>query len=490
MKVIRNTFFLYLSFFLSSILGLLQLKILSLYIPPQELGKFFTLSAFGQLVSGIFVIGIPYVLIRYLPKFHSIGDKNKLASLFFFTSSCYFIITLVVYILFAAFGYKLGALIYKDATIGAYFSFSYIVFSMVTYFTLIFTAFNGFRKMHYSAGLNLLYLLVLTIMIIVMRDYLSPKLLLEIYLFSALTAIIIGLALLFREFKCVPLFTPLSSLKEIFPYWRYAIFLGLLVPIACYLDKLIIGYFLGMQFVAMFAIADKINSYARRLLDIPLEAVSPEISYFWERGEKGLLGQKLELLIKLLFVLSVIFVIIILAGGKLILRTLATQAYFDAFSVLCFFGISIVLSALYSPVVTAMRATGKIVFHVVSAVIWICVYLVFILIFIQKFKIAGVGAAYLMATFCTLVFNIGWVSRQHTSLKFNPIFFYKVIGAGVIIGLAAFFAFRIPCFDHKIELALLGFFVFAGYGIFLLNPTFFSPLEKQQIKYLFKNFLS
>ncbi|MDD5530287.1 MAG: oligosaccharide flippase family protein [bacterium] len=489
MKVARNTFFLYLSFFLSAVLGFLQIKILSLYLSPNELGTFFTLSAFGQLISGILLLGIPFVLVRYLPKFHAMNDRKKLSSLFISLSGCYFLITILVYIILFFSGYRLGLFIYKDITIGASLSFSYIAFSVVAYFTLIFTAFNGLRKMHYSTLLNLFYLLSLTLLIFLFRNYLSSHVLLMIYMFASSISIVLGLVLLFNQIKCVS-FNPTSSLKEILPYWKYAIFLGLLVSLSCFLDRLIIGYFLGMQFVAMFAMADKVNSFARRILDIPLEAASPEITYYWERGEKSVLGQKLELLIKILFVISIIFVIIILTGGKLILRTISTQAYSGAFSTVCFLGISILLSAVYAPISTAMRATGKIVFNLISSIIWVLVYIMCVTILIQKFQIAGVGMAYLIATFATLIYNLVWVAQQHTSLKFNPIFFYKIIGTGVIIGLITYFTFRIPYFsDHKIELIVLSSFVTMAYGLFLFNPSLFSSLEKQQMRSLFKSFL-
>ncbi|MCK4352006.1 oligosaccharide flippase family protein [candidate division WOR-3 bacterium] len=504
MRLLRNTLSLYLTLFGGLILNFVQLKILSSALTQIDLGKFFTISAFGQIASGILLLGIPLVLTRYLPKFQAKNEERKMISLVRLIVSCCLLLSLIVYVFLFFFGYQLGMFVYKDEIIGKYLSFGFLVFFIVSFFSIIFTVFIGLRKMHYSALLNLLYLSLLTFLLFYFREYLSIILILKIYLVSVIPSILIGGFLLYKVSRnpahklCagrnLETLKPRNLIQEIMPYWKYAIWVGFLAPLFFYLDRLIIGYFLTMNFVALFTIASKVSLWGRRILDIPMQAVSPEMSYSWEKERKEILGKDLGLTIKLLFLLSLVITSLILVGGKEIILLLTSNKYLDALVPLFLLAISIPIDSAYTPIEIAMRATGKIWFYLSSNIIWIVSYVILTLLLISRFKLVGVGIAYLLATIITLIFNIEYVAKRHTSLKITPNFFYKTVGFAIIFGVFTYFIFSYFHLPIKSELSLyllvtkfllLVLFICVGYLLFLLKGKIFSLDEREQLRTIF-----
>ena len=485
MRVIRNTFFLYLSLLGGLILTLLQLKILYVWLEPRVLGEFFTVVAFSRITAGIILLGIPYVLVRYLPKFHANEESDKMFSLLLLLIFSYIVLATLAYILIFLFGYKLSISIYKNEVIGKYLSFAFLVFSVVTFFSIIFMSFNGLRKMHLGAGLNLLYLFLLTFLLFVFREILSISLVLEIYLISVIPSIIIGILLLCREFKRPKLVKFNLLFKEILPYWKYTIALGFLTSLFTHLDRLLIGYFLSMPMVALFTVASKIKGWVARILDIPMEALTPEMSHSWEKGSKEVLGRDLKLIIKLLFFLGCMATTPVLICGKEIINIISTPEYLGAWVPLWFLGISMILSCIYMPIVSAMRAIGKISLLLITHIIWVFTYVGSILMFIRQFEVAGVGAAYLLATIFALIFNLGYVLGHHTFLKIDLKFFYKIVSFGLIFGLFAYFISECAWGPHWWRFVMSGLFVSSGYLLFLFRANLFEKYEKSRMQVLF-----
>ncbi len=485
MRVIKNTFFLYLSLFGGFILTFLQLKILFLYFEPRVLGEFFTVVAFSRIAAGVILLGIPFVLTRYLPKFHANKEQAKMFSLLLLLVFSYIVLALLMYLLISLFGSKLCVSIYKNEVIGEYVSFAFFVFSVVTFFSIIFMSFNGLRKMHLSTGLNLLYLFLLTFLLFVFREILSISLVLEIYLISVIPSIIIGILLLCREFRRLKLVKFNLLIKEIFPYWKYAMGLGVLSPLFTYLDRLIIGCFLSMPMVALFTVASKIKGWIGRILDIPMEALNPEISHSWEKGNKKVLGEDLKLIIKLLFLLGVMVTTPVLICGKEIINIVSTPEYIGARVPLWFLGISIIFSCIYVPIASAMRSIGKISLFFLTNIIWIFVYVSSTIGLIKRFEIAGVGTAYLLASIVTLIFNLGYVARYHTALDIDLKFFYKIVSFSLVFGLLAYFISGYAFGPDWWRFVMSALFVASGYLLFLSRANLFSRYEKDRLQVLF-----
>lgn len=483
MRIIRNTFFLYVSLIGGFVLNFIQLKILCSVMTPDILGKFFTVSSFGQILSGILLLGVPFLLVRFLPKFYAQGNQKNMSSLLTFSMVLYVIVSLAVYAFLYFFGSKLGMVVYKDIIISKYLAFGFLVFFVVTYFSIIFTTFNGLRKMHYSAGLNLLYLSILTFLLFVFQKKLTIFLVLKIYVLSVLPSIIIGVVLLRREFGSMQWFNR-KLFKEIASYWKYAIGIGFLFPLFFHLDKLTIAYFLTSNFVALFAVASKINLWARTILSIPLEALVPEISYSWEKDAKEVLGKGLGLVIKVLFLLGAALATTILIGGRNIILMLSTPEYLRMFLPLTILAFSLPLMSLYTPITTAMRATGKIVFYLISDITWIASYFILMVLFIQRFQLTGVAFAFLGATVITLIFNWTYVLRHRTFLEIDASF-CKVAIFTVLFGAVIYSIFNLFTLPPLLGFLIMTLCILGGYGVFIFKGRIFSDWEKERLQILF-----
>jgi O-antigen/teichoic acid export membrane protein len=481
MRILRNISFLYLSLACGFILNFVQLKILSVYLPPHGLGEFFTINAFGQILSGILLLGAPFVLVRYVPKFEAEKKKRELSSLLSFFVLSFFSLSVVVYTILYFVGHRLGIALYHSEIIGKNLSLGFVASSAVTFFWLVFMAFNGLRKMSSAALLNILYLILLTGSLILFRHKLSVTLVLRIYLFSVIPSIGIGLFLLHKEVGRIR-FQHTEIIKEISYYWKYAIFLGVLSPLLHYLDRLIIGCYLTMPMVAIFTVASRIKNSAARVLDIPIQAVTPEMSYSWEEGRKKVIGSDLSLVVKLYFFATLVFATSVLVGCKDMIQLISTAEYAGAAAPLGFLMVSAILSSLYAPIATAMRAIGKISLQLISNIVWVCAYVALMLIFLGRFGIVGVGIAHLLATVATLLYNFLYVVRYHTELRVDFRFLYKMITFGTIFGLFTCFVWQYAHWNLIWRLVILFLFVALGYLLFLSRGNLFSNIEKKRMR--------
>ncbi|MBI4723284.1 MAG: oligosaccharide flippase family protein [Candidatus Stahlbacteria bacterium] len=484
MKLLRNTFSLYLSLLGGFILNFIQLKLLSLYLAPLKLGEFFTINAMGEILSHILLLGSPFVVVRYLPKFKAETDNKKIFSLLSILGVSYLLLSILVYVCLRLFGYRLGIAMYKSEVIGTYLSFGFIVSFAIAFFWLIFMVFNGIRKMHYAALLNIFYLLISTLTIWIFREKLSVLLVLKIYLFSVLPSIVIGGLLLYRETGGLHRID-LKLISEIRYYWKYAILLGCLSPLFSYLDRLLVGYFLTLPMVAIFTIASKIRGWTARVLDIPIQALTPEMSYAWEKDKQKVIGEELSLVVKLYFFVALMLSLPILVGGREIICLVSTDKYVGAFGTLCFLMISTLLSALYAPITTAMRAIGKIGLHLYANIIWVAGYAGFMVLLIPRFEIVGIGIAHLLATGMTLLFVFIYIVRYHTKLSIGADFFCKVIGFSFVFGLFTYFVWQHSATGAAYKVGLLFLFNMSIYLLFLFRANILSSAEKYRLRTLF-----
>jgi O-antigen/teichoic acid export membrane protein len=484
MRLVRNTFFLYLAFFTNLLLNFIQLKILSACLPLKNLGVFFTVTAFGEIISLALLLGLPLVFSRYLPKFEAEGNTNKIAGLALFAYCAYILLSLVVSIPIFVLGYRLGYAIYRDPAVARYLAFGVGLQLVSGIVVLTIAGFNGLRKMGSSAILGILYLLLQTVGIFLLRHQLNVGTILRIYLGSLLITTVAALLLFARGLRALPLLSR-ALIRELLPYWRYAVVLGLLAPLFSYLDRLLVGYFLGMASVSLFVVAVKITSLARTILGTPLEAVIPEISYFHEKGESAVLGRDLTMVIKLLFFLACGLTTFLSVGSRWLILLIATPEYLKVVVPFLIIVAGLPLIAAYAAIPAAMRAVGKISLYLFSDLIYLGCYFTFIFIFIKPFGLVGVALAQLLSLVVVLVFTFVYTAPRHTDIRLGWWFFVRTVFVSFGLGIVVYLLLALLPVPYLVKLLLAAIAIAIGFlGFFRIGIALPAEERKRLVQML------
>ncbi len=484
MRVVRNTVFLYLGFFTTLLLNFIQLKILSTSLEPERLGAFFTVTAVGEIISLALLVGLPLVYARYLPKFEAEGDRRKISALALFGYGAYLLLSLAIYLPILLVGKTTIATIYHNPLVSHYLVLGVGIQLLAGIMVLTVAGFNGLRKMGYSAVLSILLVLLQTVGVFLFRRHLTVGMTLRIYLGALVPAIIAGLIMFGNGLAAFPRLSRML-IRDLLPYWRYALVLGLIAPLFSFLDRLLVGYFLGMASVSLFVVAIKITSLARSILGTPLEAVVPEISYFYEKGEPAVLGRDLTIVIKLMFFLACALTTVLAVCSRWLILLISTREYLTVLVPFLIIVASLPLIAAYTPVVAAMRAIGKIALYLISDLIFLVSYLVLILILIKPLALTGVALAQFLAFSIVLTFNFAYTVPRHTSIHLSPWFFVRLLLQSLGLGVVTFFILRfIPI---PVLLKLVGGVVLVGTGFlwYFIKGGALTPVEKHRLVEVF-----
>ena len=483
MPVIRNTFYLYLSYLSSLLLSLIQLKILSSFMEISELGSFFTIMAFSGIIAQLLLMGLPLVFSRYLPKFEAEGERGK--SKVLVSSSVILFITLgaIINIIFLFIGYRIGFGIYREELIGRYLGIGMTVQLSVIFLTLLLNGFIGLRKMSYFASLNILWLLLLTGMLYLFKNSLNVPLLFKLYLLSVLPSLILAVIFLSRRIGWTHRIDK-KVLKEVIPYWRYSVIQGILSPFSGYLDRLIVGYILGMGPVSLFVVAMRANLLARRILAIPLQALAPELSYHWEKGREEVLGGDLWRMTKILFLFSCLLTILLFVLGREVILLIATPEYLRSLTLLRLIVFTLPILSLYTPITLAMRSVGKISLFIICDLVRFLSYILLIYPLGAKFGLVGVGVANILSFSLVLLFTLFYIIPYHTSLRMDWVFIIKTLLFTIATGILGLFILQ-----RYSPSPIIGIIV-SGLSIVILFLVFFWKVstkeEQAQFYRLFK----
>ena len=76
-KIAENTIFLAVSGAAGVVFTLAQLALLSRFMDVNEFGLLVTLRGFSLLLATAILVGLPQVLVRFLPTFASRGDRSR-----------------------------------------------------------------------------------------------------------------------------------------------------------------------------------------------------------------------------------------------------------------------------------------------------------------------------------------------------------------------------------------------------------------------------
>lgn len=374
MKIVKNTFLLYLTRFIDVLAVFVQIKLLALFLPKIVVGQIFFIIGIASFLSTLFFAGFPFVFVRYIPKLSDTESRILLN----FSVSLYFLGLLLSVIV--------GALFYRNWDFWMLFIGVYLSGIL----PLIGSYMIGKREIKFYFGLTLLKSLILILLLYFFRRILSVLTLGYILGFVGLVVISVFYSVEGRfrlKLKDVRLL-----LEKIWNFWKYSILDQLFQPIFMYLYRIITPYVVSFEALASFTVSRRVDNFSRRIFQVPLDIISPEISY--RDKEKNRIIPALTELKKIYVILSAIFFLLYVFFGRFVIRLITTGAYLDGYYPLLILALGLLISSTYSIDATYLRSIGMMKPYFIHNIIWMVTFIVSFVILARNFGLIGMAISY------------------------------------------------------------------------------------------------
>ncbi|MGD8394497.1 MAG: lipopolysaccharide biosynthesis protein, partial [Candidatus Eiseniibacteriota bacterium] len=382
-RIARNTTAVTAAFAANTTLSFLQVKLLTRWLPQAELGEYFATVALGALISVLAQIGLPMVVLRFTAKYDALEDVERIRRLVRF--AWLLVLGLATLLLLAERRVLPLVLprIYDAPPAIASVMLATGVFIATALRQVTYASFDGMRRMSYPALFENLNIGLITLAIVLLRHELSLVRLLEISLVSGTVFCIVSAVVLLRLLAVQASATadadrpqaPPRLLPDIAPFWSGAALNGLVGICMGYADKALISLFVPFELVSIFYVAERLTFLMKRLLALPLQVASPEITRRWELGRRDELRSDLGFMLKVQLAVAMLIATTTFVLAESAVLLVSAPAYLPAADLLRVLAVSVVLMGLYAPITTFMRAIERIHLALASDILWITVYL-------------------------------------------------------------------------------------------------------------------
>ncbi|HWN83156.1 MAG TPA: lipopolysaccharide biosynthesis protein, partial [Candidatus Udaeobacter sp.] len=276
---------------------------------------------------------------------------------------------------------------------------------------VVYSVFDGRRRMRIPAVLENLNLAALTIALLALRTRLDVPLVLGLSLVSGLATLACGLVLLFRRGVCpagdqLPPVQRAELIRDIQPFWRGAAVNSLIGIGFGYADKLLVSLFLSFQMVSLFYVAERVTFLLKRLLAVPLQVTAPEMTHRWEGGRREELLRDVGFMLKVQFALGWLVTAMVFVAAEAAVLLLSSPAFLPAAGLLRILTLSVMLMAFYAPITTLFRAIERIDLALLSDVLWLGLYVALGIALMPRYALKGIVLAQVTASAVTALWNV------------------------------------------------------------------------------------
>ncbi len=371
--MLKRTGFLYTARLVDMLASFVQVKLFTLFLSKFVVGQIFFVIGLASFISSFFFAGFPYVFPRFVPKY---GEEENYTLLN---------LSLLIFFLGLAITTTVGYLVYRQLNFWILYTGVYVygVLPLISAFLI------GRRKIGFLFVLTLLRAALFIALLIFFKRTLSLDILGGIFLFSGLTTFFVfwfveGARIIYSEVIVI--------FREIRDYWKYSFLNQFFQPVFMYLYRIITPYIAGYEILASFTVARRIDNFSRRMFQVPLDIISPEISERDRRRDE--IVPVLKEMKKFFVAISAIVFLTFVVIGKYLILLISTRAYLDAYPALLILGVGIIISSTYSIDAVYLRSIGDMRSFFVHNLLWMIVFLLTFVFLGLKIRMIGLASAY------------------------------------------------------------------------------------------------
>ena len=407
-RIIENTVSLTVNGFCSLFFTVIQLGILSRFLGGDVFGLFVSLRGFSLLLGTVVLVGLPQVLIRFLPSYQSRGRRGAAVLLFLCSLSAILVIGGLFYgVRHFWVGLIPGGIREVSADPR---TMHWLVIASVALASkmLLYGAFSGLREMRMQMILEFFYSLAFTLFIVTVRSTLDVTILFRaIGILNALT-FFAGVPLFFYLlFRLIPAAGPSSDgevvLPALMPYWLGSLVLSFVALAFTDVDRFVMSLALPVSAISLFHVASRINFILKRFLGIPILAAQPEITRVFEEGRADILAGKIRLFTKVTLVSSFFLIGLFAVIGRDVIRLISGEAFLDAYIVLLLLLPTVPIAAVSAPLLATMRSLNYMKWAILCDCLWMVFYFGSFFFFVRLMGVKGMAVSQIIASVAQMI---------------------------------------------------------------------------------------
>lgn len=385
-RLIVNTIVTYSGFAFQLLLNIIQLKILTNFMPKTQLGTYFYAIGISLTAMAIAMTGFQPIFTRFIPLYEARDERDKIGRLIGLSVATYWLLGGISVILLEKFVPQIG--LYRAAR--AVFIFGFL--------QLLNFALQGERKMVFFSLFPSVFSLGFSGSLWFLRAYLTPDL--TFLLLGFWAAIVIPFQLLAMDVS--PSFRGLRSIfKEIVPFWRYAFANAILYPLILYADRVIIWKFGTPASVAEFTVAKKFSDAIRRTLHVLSHVAAPEISYDQAKNRRLHTAR----LYKMGFIgLGALLTVIVVIWGKPLLALFSSSNYVGAYRYLVLLTLGVLFGGYWETTAITAYSQGKMNISLLIWISWTALYFSIAIVLTMLRGTIGTAIGYMVSSLLVSAF--------------------------------------------------------------------------------------
>ncbi len=441
-RIGQNTAFMGAGTLLVSLFLIVQMKIFTVALSPQDYGLLLALRALAGLVTAAAVMGLPQVAMRFLPQLEVRREKGPLlrfsggllALLVASTAAVMLLAWLARPLLMSRFDLNLVG---ED-----YFLLTLALAASLGLYELAQSCLQGIRRMGWVALSQVLFQGAASVHFFLIRGDLTPGTALWLFTFYSLAP---GLGL----FVLFPFLLPSGGKsaqalrfdrKELLSYWRLGLLLRWMVLASLDLDRYVLSFFAGMELISFFNIPARMMGVSRRFLQASITALQTEVSRLHEERRDGDLPPRVGLFLRGQVSLSFWMAGALFLAARPLILLVSTEDYLAGLPLFALLLWTLPLSSLSSPIEGVFRGLDGLPKVLVGNILWTVGYFGSLPLLVPNFGLMGLGFAQVGA----LALQAGWMlgSGRRQGFLEHPAMLIRSIAwgafpaaAGILLGM-------------------------------------------------------
>jgi O-antigen/teichoic acid export membrane protein len=401
-RFVSNTAALGVSTAASTVLTLVQVKLLAAYLSQDLFGLFAALRGLSLLVSMLASNGLPQLLVRFLPVHESRGQVRRATIL---SALCVAVSALATAVLLTGVHLMRGTFLSavpEAVREGPFLFWFYATTLGVTLKLVLYGGLGGLRRFSSQTWLETVSLLVQVGWVFALRDRLDLATLFMILGTVSLAGVVVGLPWLARHLRrdVGHAEAPSQPATGYGSYWLGAAGLSLVALAFTDVDRYVLSGVLALEVLSLFHIASRVVRLCNRFIGIPVLAFQPEVSRVDAEGRQDAVEFSTRVFLKFNVVISVFAAFTIAAFSGEIIRAIASVDYLGARPLLLLLSVSIPLTALTAPLTAVMKSRDQVRHAFYCDLAWAVSYIVLLVLMGKRFGLLGAGYAHVAA--CTI----------------------------------------------------------------------------------------
>lgn len=402
-RFLPNTAALVTSAATTTVLTVVQVKILAAHLPMDVFGQFVSLRGLSLLIAMLAANGLPQLLIRFLPVHESRGNVRRALGLISVSlAGCAGLFAILAV---TAIGFQ-GRVFGDISEMSQALQFWFLVTTLgVAIKLVVYGGFSGLRRMIAQTVIELLTLIAQVGWIYARREDLTLVGLFQILGVVALSSVAVALPWLIvraaRDARGRARTLDADNGGVSYGgYWLGATGLSVVALAFTDVDRYILSHVLALEILSLFHVGSRIVRLANRFLAVPVLAFQPEVSRVDAEGRGEVIAFTTRVFLKFNAIISLLVTgVIIVYGGELIVL-IANPDYLAAMPLLIVLALSIPLTTLTAPLTAVMKALDRVRDAFTCDLIYALAYVPLLIVLGRWFGLIGAAAAQVAA--CTL----------------------------------------------------------------------------------------